>query len=93
MERRGYAAADGQVIRAGWNSSGWGNQVLVDHGIRRGVDLVTSYNHLSRVATWDGPVRRGQVIGYVGTTGFSTGCHLHFGTYEDGRPVNPDGWL
>ncbi|NUR14810.1 MAG: peptidoglycan DD-metalloendopeptidase family protein [Dermatophilaceae bacterium] len=88
-----YAAADGQVMRAGWNSSGWGNQVLVDHGIRRGVDLVTSYNHLSRVATWDGPVRRGQVIGYVGTTGFSTGCHLHFGTYEDGRPVNPDGWL
>ncbi|WP_081793265.1 peptidoglycan DD-metalloendopeptidase family protein [Intrasporangium chromatireducens] len=88
-----YAAADGQVIRAGWNSSGWGNQVLVDHGIRRGVDLVTSYNHLSRIARFSGPVRRGQLIGSVGTTGFSTGCHLHFGAYEDGRPVNPRAWL
>ena len=90
---RVYAAAAGQVIRAGWNSSGWGNQILVDHGIRRGVDLVTSYNHLSRIARFSGPVRRGQLIGYVGTTGYSTGCHLHFGTYEDGRPVNPNSWL
>lgn len=88
-----YAAADGQIIRAGWNSSGWGNQILVDHGIRRGVDLVTSYNHLSRIARFSGPVRRGQIIGYVGTTGYSTGCHLHFGTYQDGRPVNPSVWL
>lgn len=88
-----YAAADGQVIRSGWNSSGWGNQVLVDHGMRRGVDLVTSYNHLARVAQGVGPVRRGEIIGYVGTTGFSTGCHLHFGTYADGRPEDPGSWL
>ena len=88
-----YAAAPGQVIRAGWRASGWGNQVLIDHGIRRGVDLVTSYNHLSSIVKFGGSVQRGQLIGYSGTTGYSTGCHLHFGTYEDGTPVNPRNWL
>lgn len=88
-----YAAAPGEVIRAGWRASGWGNQVLIDHGIHRGVDLVTSYNHLSSIVKWGGRVKRGQLIGYSGTTGYSTGCHLHFGTYEDGTPVNPRNWL
>jgi len=88
-----YAAASGEVIRAGWRASGWGNQVLIDHGIRRGVDLVTSYNHLSSIVKFGGSVQRGQLIGYSGTTGYSTGCHLHFGTYEDGTPVNPRKWL
>jgi murein DD-endopeptidase MepM/ murein hydrolase activator NlpD len=88
-----YAAADGEIIRAGWRASGWGNQVLIDHGIKRGVDLVTSYNHLSSIVRWHGQVRRGQLIAYSGTTGYSTGCHLHFGTYENGTPVNPLKWL
>jgi murein DD-endopeptidase MepM/ murein hydrolase activator NlpD len=88
-----YAAAPGQVIRAGWRASGWGNQVLIDHGIHRGVDLVTSYNHLTSIVKFGGSVNRGQLIGYSGTTGYSTGCHLHFGTYEDGTPVNPRSWL
>ena len=88
-----YAAAPGEVIRAGWRASGWGNQVLIDHGIRRGVDLVTSYNHLSSIVKFGGSVKRGQLIGYSGTTGYSTGCHLHFGAYEDGTPVNPRNWL
>jgi murein DD-endopeptidase MepM/ murein hydrolase activator NlpD len=88
-----YAAAPGEVIRAGWRASGWGNQVLIDHGIHRGVDLVTSYNHLSSIVKFGGSVNRGQLIGYSGTTGYSTGCHLHFGTYEDGTPVNPRRWL
>ena len=88
-----YAAAPGDIIRAGWRASGWGNQVLIDHGIHRDVDLVTSYNHLSRIVKFGGSVKRGQLIGYSGTTGYSTGCHLHFGTYEDGRPVNPRRWL
>ncbi|HEY9495509.1 MAG TPA: M23 family metallopeptidase, partial [Intrasporangium sp.] len=87
------AAAPGTVIRAGWRESGWGNQILIDHGIHRGVDLVTSYNHLSSIVTWGGTVQRGQLIGYSGTTGYSTGCHLHFGVYEDGTPVNPRNWL
>jgi murein DD-endopeptidase MepM/ murein hydrolase activator NlpD len=88
-----YAAAPGEVIRAGWRASGWGNQVVIDHGIHRGVDLVTTYNHLSSIVKWGGHVRRGQLIGYSGTTGYSTGCHLHFGVYEDGTPVNPYRWL
>ena len=88
-----YAAAPGTIIRAGWRESGWGNQILIDHGIHRGVDLVTSYNHLSRIVRWGGSVKRGQLIGYSGTTGYSTGCHLHFGVYEDGTPVNPRNWL
>ncbi|WP_353356572.1 M23 family metallopeptidase [Intrasporangium sp. DVR] len=88
-----YASAPGTVISAGWRQSGWGNQVLIDHGIHRGVDLVTSYNHLSSIVKWGGSVQRGQLIGYSGTTGYSTGCHLHFGVYEDGTPVNPRNWL
>lgn len=88
-----YAAADGQIIRAGWRASGWGNQVVIDHGIHRGVDLVTTYNHLSSIVRWGGSVSRGQLIAYSGTTGYSTGCHLHFGVYEDGVPVDPMNWL
>ncbi|MFC8502041.1 peptidoglycan DD-metalloendopeptidase family protein [Pedococcus sp. NPDC057267] len=86
------AAAPGTVISAGW-AGGYGNRIEVDHGILRGVDLVTSYNHLERILVSSGPVSRGQVIGYVGTTGESTGCHLHFETYEDGIPKDPRRWL
>ncbi len=88
-----YAAAPGEVIRAGWRASGWGNQVVIDHGIHRGVDVVTTYNHLSSITKFSGSVNRGQLIGYSGTTGYSTGCHLHFGVYEDGTPVDPRAWL
>lgn len=88
-----YAAAPGDVIRAGWRASGWGNQVVIDHGMHRGVDLVTTYNHLTSIVKFGGSVQRGQLIGYSGTTGYSTGCHLHFGTYEDGTPVDPRKWL
>jgi murein DD-endopeptidase MepM/ murein hydrolase activator NlpD len=86
------AAAAGTVISAGWGG-GYGNRIMVDHGILRGVDLVTTYNHMSRYAVHGGHVSRGQVIGYVGTTGSSTGCHLHFETYEDGVPKDPRRWL
>jgi murein DD-endopeptidase MepM/ murein hydrolase activator NlpD len=88
-----YAAAPGEIIRAGWRASGWGNQVVIDHGIHRGVDLVTTYNHLTSIVRFGGSVKRGQLIAYSGTTGYSTGCHLHFGVYEDGTPVNPRIWL
>lgn len=86
------AAASGRVISAGWGG-GYGNRIMIDHGIVRGVDLVTTYNHMSRYAVRGGHVSRGQVIGYVGTTGSSTGCHLHFETYEDGVPKDPRRWL
>ncbi|WP_374968573.1 M23 family metallopeptidase [Terrabacter sp. BE26] len=88
-----YAAAPGDIIRAGWRASGWGNQVVIDHGMHRGVDLVTTYNHLTSIVDFGGHVNRGQLIGYSGTTGYSTGCHLHFGVYEDGTPVDPRKWL
>jgi murein DD-endopeptidase MepM/ murein hydrolase activator NlpD len=86
------AAASGTVISAGWGG-GYGNRIVLDHGIHRGVDLTTTYNHMSRYAVRGGHVQRGQVIGYVGTTGLSTGCHLHFETRQDGTPVDPRRWL
>jgi murein DD-endopeptidase MepM/ murein hydrolase activator NlpD len=86
------AAASGTIISAGWGG-GYGNRIIVAHGVRSGVDLTTTYNHLQRFAKTGGRVSRGQVVGYTGTTGSSTGCHLHFETREDGTPVDPRKWL
>jgi len=90
-----YAAADGEVIMATptWASGGYGNRLVIDHGIQRGINLTTAYSHLSSFAVTQGPVTRGQLVAYVGTTGLSTGCHLDFQTREDGIPVNPRSWL
>jgi murein DD-endopeptidase MepM/ murein hydrolase activator NlpD len=87
-----YATANGTLISAGWNSA-YGNRILIDHGIISGVNLVTTYNHLSSIVKYSGHVSRGQLIGYSGTTGWSTGCHLHFETLEDGSFVNPRNWI
>ncbi|WP_284734726.1 M23 family metallopeptidase [Sphingosinicella terrae] len=79
------AAADGRVTRAGW-AGGYGRQVRLDHA----GGIATSYSHMSRIAVSSGSrVRRGQVIGYVGSTGLSTGPHLHYEMYRNGRHVNP----
>lgn len=79
------AAADGQVVGAG-RAGGYGRQVRVAHG--NGV--VTTYSHLSGFAAAPGaPVRQGQVIGYVGSSGVSTGAHLHFEVRVNGRAVDP----
>ncbi|NNM47858.1 M23 family metallopeptidase [Knoellia koreensis] len=86
------AAAPGTVISAGW-AGDYGNRVVIDHGVRGGVSLVTTYNHMNRIARTSGTVSRGEVIGYIGTTGASTGCHLHFEVREDGTPVDPRKWL
>jgi len=81
-----YATADGTVLRAGWNNGGYGNMVELDHG--RGI--VTRYGHMSAVLVHDGDhVTRGQEIGRMGSTGRSTGNHLHYEVRIDGRPVNP----
>ena len=81
-----YATADGTVLRAGWNSGGYGNLVEVDHG--RGI--TTRYGHLSAIlVAADGKVTRGQLIGRMGSTGRSTGNHLHYEVRIDGRAVNP----
>ena len=87
-----HAAADGQVISAGWGGS-YGNRIVVDHGLVGSIGLATTYNHLTSIVVSSGPVSRGQLIGYSGTTGSSTGCHLHFETYDDGTPVNPRKWF
>lgn len=81
------AAADGQVLRAGW-AGGYGQQVRLAHG----GGIVTSYSHMSRIVAPAGSiVRQGDLIGYVGSTGLSTGPHLHYEVYKDGVPVNPLG--
>ncbi len=87
------AAADGRVVSQ-YYDTGFGNRVIVANGSVNGTPLATSYNHLTRYSTSTGEnVSRGEVIGYVGTTGFSTGCHLHFMVYASGRPTDPAGWL
>lgn len=83
-----YAASAGEVVQAGW-SGGYGNTVMIAHGD----SLATVYAHLSSIAVRGGSVARGQRIGSVGTTGLSTGCHLHFEVRVNGTPVNPRGYL
>lgn len=81
-----YATADGTVLRAGWNSGGYGNLVEVDHG--RGI--TTRYGHMSAILVHPGQhVTRGQQVGRMGSTGRSTGNHLHYEVRIDGRAVNP----
>jgi murein DD-endopeptidase MepM/ murein hydrolase activator NlpD len=81
-----YATADGVVTRAGWNNGGYGNMVELDHG--RGI--ATRYGHMSAVLVHEGDhVTRGEQIGRMGSTGRSTGNHLHYEVRIDGRPVNP----
>jgi len=81
-----YATADGVVTRAGWNNGGYGNMVELDHG--RGI--MTRYGHMSAVLVHTGDhVTRGQQIGRMGSTGRSTGNHLHYEVRIDGHPVNP----
>ncbi len=88
-----YAAADGRVLSA-YYSVGYGNRILIDHGFVRGVSLSTTYNHLATFAAGVGQrVDRGQVIGYSGTTGYSTACHLHFMVDVNGHTVDPVRWL
>ena len=90
-----YAAADGEVIMVTpqSQSGGYGNRLVIDHGLWRGVDLTTTYNHLTSFVVTGGQVARGQLVAYSGTTGNSTGCHLHFETRQNGTPVNPRLWL
>jgi murein DD-endopeptidase MepM/ murein hydrolase activator NlpD len=87
-----YASATGTVIMAGWGG-GYGNRIVIDHGLHRGVGLASTYNHLKSYVVRGGRVSRGQLIAYSGTTGTSTGCHLHFETLQNGRFVNPNTWL
>ncbi|WIW70735.1 M23 family metallopeptidase [Anaerosinus gibii] len=84
------AAADGVVVDSGWNSGGYGYMVDLDHGN----GIVTRYAHNSRNAVSVGQVvKKGQLIAYMGSTGFSTGPHVHYEVRVNGKAVNPDRFL
>jgi len=79
------AAAPGRVVAAGW-AGGYGREVIIAHG----GGIQTRYGHMSRLAAAVGQtVSQGQVIGYVGSSGLSTGPHVHYEVLKNGRPVNP----
>ncbi|MFE4198000.1 M23 family metallopeptidase [Paenarthrobacter sp. NPDC056912] len=85
-----HAAASGKVTFAGWHEYGGGNRVVIDHGN----GLETTYNHLSSFTVKVGQtVTRGDTVALSGTTGASTGCHLHFEVQVNGEVVDPMGWL
>ena len=80
------AVGDGTVVSAGWNSQGYGNLTTIRHN----ATYSTNYGHQSRIIVKRGQkVKQGQVIGYVGSTGLSTGPHLHFEMVKNGVKVNP----
>mgnify|MGYP000026397469 FL=1 len=80
-----YATADGTIERANWFSS-YGNYIQIDHGNA----IETRFGHLSRIVVSDGQkVHKGDLIGYVGSTGRSTGPHLHYEVRIAGKPVDP----
>ncbi len=81
-----YATADGEVQIAGFNTDGYGNKVVINHGY----GFQTLYAHMVRVTANVGQsVKRGEVIGYVGSTGKSTGSHLHYEVIKRGTKVDP----
>jgi murein DD-endopeptidase MepM/ murein hydrolase activator NlpD len=97
-----FGAACGTPIRAPYagtvtgasSNAGYGNRLFLDHGTVDGHRVRTAYNHALRYVVGPGRhVRQGQLLGYVGSTGFSTGCHLHLMLWLDGRMVDPMSWL
>jgi murein DD-endopeptidase MepM/ murein hydrolase activator NlpD len=85
-----HAAGNGTVVFAGFDGGGYGNYVILNHG----GGFATLYGHQSAIAVSAGQaVTAGQVIGYVGSTGKSTGCHVHFEVRVNGNPVDPSGYL
>lgn len=83
------ATHSGRVIQRTFNRSA-GNKIVLSHGIHNGKLMTSSYHHLQGFALPVGAsVTAGQTVGYVGNTGGSTGCHLHFEIHEDGNAVNP----
>lgn len=81
-----YATGNGRVVKVEYNGRGYGNHVIIDHGF----GYQTLYGHMSRFAVRPGQrVNRGDIIGYVGNTGSSTGPHVHYEVIKNGRKINP----
>jgi murein DD-endopeptidase MepM/ murein hydrolase activator NlpD len=88
-----YAVANGTVMSE-YYSSVWGNRLYINLGLINGRNVTVIYNHLSAYRSSVGQhVTRGQVVGLVGTTGWSTGCHTHFTVMVNGKPVDPTPWF
>ena len=87
------ASNSGVVVLSG-DCGGYGKTVIVNHGNRDGQNISTLYAHLSDITVKKGSfVKRGQTIGYEGSTGYSTGPHLHFEVRVNGKPVNPSSYI
>lgn len=81
-----YATGNGRIVTVEWSRRGYGNQIIIDHGY----GYRTMYAHMSDFNVKLGQeVKRGDVIGYVGSTGLSTAPHLHFEVHLNGKKVNP----
>jgi murein DD-endopeptidase MepM/ murein hydrolase activator NlpD len=81
-----YATGDGKVVTVEWSRRGYGNQIIIDHGY----GYKTLYAHLSGFnVRLNQEVKRGDVIGYVGSTGLSTAPHLHYEVHLNNKAVNP----
>ncbi|MEJ7626753.1 MAG: M23 family metallopeptidase [Ferruginibacter sp.] len=81
-----YAAGDGKIVTAGYMDGGYGNHVIINHGY----GYETLYGHMVRIKVRNGhKVKRGEVIGWVGTTGKSTGPHCHYEVRINGNEINP----
>jgi murein DD-endopeptidase MepM/ murein hydrolase activator NlpD len=88
-----WAAASGTVVSE-YYSSVYGNRLYLNVGQVNGKNITVVYNHLSGYRAHSGQrVSRGEVVGYVGNTGWSTGCHLHFTVLVNGTPVDPMNWF
>lgn len=96
-----FGAACGTPIRApyagtvsqAYFNAGYGNRLMVDHGVVDGIRVVSGFNHAASYVVGVGDrVSKGQLLGYVGTTGYSTGCHLHLMVWLNGKLVNPMSW-
>ena len=82
------------TVTSTYYSGAYGHRLLLAHGSVDGHAVTTSYNHATRYVVGPGDrVARGQLLGYVGSTGYSTGCHLHLMVWLDGRLVDPMTWF
>ena len=89
MSTNVYAAASGKVIKAGWNTA-YGNMLIIDHGN----GITTLYGHASKLCVKLGDtVNQGDIIMKAGSTGYSTGPHLHFEVRKNGTPQDPKNYL
>ena len=90
-----YAAADGVIIYSNYNDGGYGNMVMIDHGLdSNGTKIITLYGHGSKLLKNVGDVvKKGDEIMELGSTGNSTGPHVHFEVRENGVAVDPKKYL